>query len=541
MELIHKRIVIIYVIALSAITLVMIRIASITSGEGLRQAAAVQSSYALNVGESRGMIYDRNLKPLVNRDSRYVAAVTPTPEATAALSSKLPQEEFQRLLPMLESGRPVLLPTSREVYGSGIESFCLPIRYQEDSLAHHVIGYLNGSGEGVAGIEYGYNRLLQQSGGRIRISYNINALGAALGDNAVKVTDTRNGSRSGLVLTLDREIQRIAQDAAKEMRRGAVVVMDVETGELMAMVSLPDYDPLNVAAALDRYDSPLFNRATAAYNVGSTFKLVVAAAALEQGYTTDYTYVCPGYYQLDEQRYYCHQRSGHWELAMERAIGQSCNPYFINLGQRLGAVRLLEMARAMGFGEGMQLADGVTAAAGTLPDDPNRVTLGELSNLSFGQGTLTATPVQVTQMTAIIAGGGGYLRPTLYRGITTDGITIDAEEAEEKHQVISAGTAATLREMMIFAVENGSGKNAKPAYCSAGGKTGSAQTGMYEGDTEIVHGWFTGFYPEQNPRYAITVLEEAGGNGGEAPANVFRNICNGLALQSDYYLKRRVF
>lgn len=516
----------------------MLRLSVLTSGGGLRQAATVQSSYALTVGETRGVIYDRNLKPLVNQTNRSVAAVTPTPEAAAALEAALPKEEFLQLMPLLESGKPVLLATSRPVTGSGINSYLLPVRYRSDSLAHHVLGYLDGSGAGVTGVEAGYQALLAEGGGRVRLRYNINAMGAALGSAPAEVSDTRPQAAGGVVLTLDRDIQRLAEQAAAPLHRGAVVVMDVATGELLAMVSRPDFDPNNVAASLNSPGSPLFNRATAAYNVGSTFKLSMVAAALETGYTTDYSYVCPGYYQLGEQRYYCHQRAGHWELAMERAVGQSCNPYFINLGQHLGAARVVTMASSLGFGHAATLAEGVTTVAGSLPDDPSLITDGELANLSFGQGTLTATPVQITQMVAIIAGGGGFLSPTLCRGITTDGFVTVPQPTTPASRVMSAKTAATLRGLMTFVVESGSGKNARPTYGGAGGKTGSAQTGLYHGDAEIVHGWFTGFYPAEAPRYAITVLEEGGGDGGALPARVFAEICNAITLQNDHKLRQ---
>lgn len=518
-------------------TAVMIKLASLSQGEGLQRAATVQSSYAVTVGESRGMIYDRNLKPLVGRSSINRIAIAPTIEAAATLQQSLPHDEFVSLVPLLESGKPIVATTSRAVYGSGIESFKFPVRYGKGSLAPHVLGYLDGSGAGVAGVESGYDDYLEERGGSVRVRYDINAIGMPLGDAATEVLDSRREEQGGVVLTLDRRMQAAAEDAASVMERGAVVVMEISSGDIVAMVSVPDFDPDNVAASLGANDSPLFNRATAAYSVGSTFKLVLGATALDAGYSTDYSYICPGYYQLGEQRYYCHNREGHWQLSMERAVGQSCNPYFVSLGQQLGARRLLETASAMGFGSSVKLAEGIVSASGSLPQYPEEVSSGELANLSFGQGTLTATPVQITRMTAIIAGGGLDIQPKLYRGSTTDGLTVIGQPEAPPQRIIKQSTAETLRELMVFVVENGSGKKAEPSYGSAGGKTGSAQTGSYLDGQEIVHGWFTGFYPGEQPKYAITVLEDGGGNGGAAPAEIFARICDQIALIENYNLR----
>lgn len=506
----EKKIVILYVVLLVSVSVVILRLSLLTQGGTLAQAATVQSSYALTVGESRGMIYDRNLKPLVNRYSYNVLSVVPTPTALTALQRALPREEFAALLPLMESGKPVLLRPTRPVIGEGIESFSFPVRYTDAQPAPHIIGYLDSVGTGLTGVEAGYNELLTGYGGRVRTRYHINAVGAALGDGVAEVTDTRPTHGGGLVLTLDREAQSIAENAARNLRRGAVVVMDVESGGILAMVSCPDFDPNSVGEALENSDSPLFNRALAAYNLGSIFKLTVAAAALENGFTTDYDYICPGYYELGEQRYYCHQREGHWALAMPRALEQSCNPYFINLGQQLGAKKLCSMAVRMGFGAGATLADGINSVAGNLPEAED-VNTGELANLSFGQGSLMATPVQVAYMTAIIARGGSCPPPSLYLGTTADGSTVIGETPQEGVRVLSEQTAETLRELMVQVVENGSGKRAQYGYGGAGGKTSSAQTGSYTNGIETVHGWFTGFFPADRPRYAVTVLEEGGG------------------------------
>ncbi len=536
----EKRIVYAYILTLTLITALMVRLAVLSQGEEFRAAAAIQSSYGLEVGESRGTIYDRNLKPLVNNASQILLAVAPTPESVTVLREQLPTEEFQRDLPLLESGKPVVLQASQMVVGAGVESFRIPVRNTENQLAPHIIGYIDGSGTGVCGVESGYNQLLQYYGGQVETHYLINAFGGALAGGAVQVTDTRPEKQGGVALTLDRRIQQLVEQAGEEIPQGAVVVMDPDTGEILGMASFPDYSPLELGEALTAQGSPLFNRAIAAYNVGSTFKICVAAAALEMGFSPDYEYVCPGYYELGEQRYYCHQRSGHWQLAMARALRQSCNPYFINLGQQVGAARLYQMASAMGFGSAVKLAEGVVSAAGTLPL-PEEIDLGELANLSFGQGKLTATPIQVTQMMASVANGGFAVQPTLFLGTTEDGAVLDRADGTEPRRIMSQETAEQLLELLEGVVtQEGSGRQAAPQFGQAAGKTASAQTGRYEQGQEIVHGWFTGAWPAEDPRYVITVLVEGGESGGELPARVFRNLTEGLALLEDGELYQQV-
>ena len=533
----ERRVVATYVILLGMATVLILRLAGLGGGGELKAAAASQSVYTLEVGEERGIIYDGNMKPMVANSSRTVLSVAPGPETLNSLKEILPEDEFLQDLEILESGKPVLLTTDAPPRDApGVKAFSIPIRYSDFQLAPHVIGYVGEDGTGITGIEQGYDQLLQAYGGQVRTKYLVDARGGVLGGEVYQIEDSRSADKGGVVLTLDRDIQQLAEKAAENIDKGAVVVMDVNTGEILAMVSRPDYDVRYVAEALDDPDGPLFNRATAAYNVGSTFKLCVAAAALESGFTTSLEYFCGGYYQLDDVVYHCHKLDGHGQVTMVEAVLHSCNPYFINLGQKIGAQRLYNMAYALGFGSASRLAEGITSASGSLPS-VSKIDRGELANLSFGQGLLTATPVQLAQMYAVIANGGMSVTPSLCRGVTLDGAHLTPETATPSRRVMSEGTAAILRELLGGVVTDGSGKNAAPQYLSAGGKTASAQTGAYdEEDQEIIHGWFAGIYPLESPRYSIVVFEEGGESGGETPARVFREICESLFLQNSRVL-----
>ncbi len=528
----ERRVVWVYSMVLFCMTILMVRLSVLGQGESLAQAAARQSSSMLELGSSRGTIYDRNGKPLVNREYVTALAVSPTPEAAEALKGLLPQEEFEATLALLRQGRPVAVRSESwlpESSWEGIVSFQLPVRYGREQLAVHLLGYVDESGSGVTGVEKGYDQLLRADGGSVYCRYLVDANRGAVEGEAAQVVDQRAAPKGGVVLTLDREIQEATERAMDGIEKGAAVVMDVESGEILAMVSRPAYDLLNMGASLEDEDSPFFNRATAAYSVGSTFKICVAAAALEMGYSTGYSYECDGCYELEDQNFHCHNRYGHGWLDMAGALRRSCNPYFINLGLHVGGQAIYNMAYAMGFGSASRLGSGVTSAAGELPEI-SQLTGGELANFSFGQGKLTATPVQVAQMVASVANGGMSVSPTVYLGTTRDGGSVLRDgETVPSRRVMSEATAATLREMLIGVVEEGSGGNARPDRGGAGGKTATAQTGAYVGEEEVIHGWFAGFYPAREPRYAVVVLAEGGGEGSEKPAEAFAAICDGIA------------
>ncbi len=515
----------------------LLRIYLIGQGEEYTSAAAAQSSFVLSAGRERGMIYDRALRPLVNRCQKTYLAVDPKPEAAALLKKSLSPEAFMGVLPLLEQGKPFLYESEFPIEGAGVTPLTVAERYFTHQPAPHIIGYINGEGQGVCGVEAGFEEALARWGGSLSARFTVNARHRAVGSAPV-VEDTRMSRRAGVVLTLDRRLQEIVEREAAVLGRGAVVLMETESGAIRAMASFPDFDVTDVGAVLERQDSPLFDRATAAWNVGSLFKICVTAAAMEAGTELPRDFFCPGYYELGDHRYHCHNRAGHGSLDLRGAFLDSCNPYFIELGERVGAARLLSTAEAMGFGKITPLVSGVTAAAGSLPAR-EEVTRGELANLSFGQGRLTASPVEIARMIAIVANGGHDVRPTLYEGMTWDGAFIEREPPQgERQRVISNRTAELLRRLMVGVVQEGTGKRAHNVYCGAGGKTASAQTGAFQDGEEIVHGWFGGFFPAEEPRYVLVVLQENGKSGGRVPALVFKAVSEAVYLEEHPGLAR---
>lgn len=524
-----KRMTILFAMIICIAATLFFRIYYLTAGDALRTAANTQSSYTLQVLQERGMIYDSRFLPLVNQQERYVAAVMPCEQAIEALSGRLTGQRRIEMIESVQNNRPFLIEVPDDkIYAYGVDIFTAHSRYNEDQPAAHIVGHLQ-DGAGAYGIEKGYDAILAACGSQVRVRYAVDAHAAPLSN--VPPTIEEGYSQQGVVLTLDLDIQQAVEEVASYyIHKGAVVVMDVQTGDIKACASFPDFDPNDLAGALQAEGQPFLNRAFCAYNVGSTFKLLTAACALDSGISENLGFECTGAIEIAGVRFRCHNQAGHSWLTMQRAVEQSCNPYFINIGQKLDPQRLLSLCGRVGLARQVRLAPQLLPASGTLPDTEELGSRAAMANFSFGQGALTATPLQIAQIISCIAGGGQAVTPRLVMGATEDGKTLSEENPNAAPvQAISQQTAAALRRMMVSTVENGSGTAAKPDFGSAGGKTASAQTGAYgEDGREIVHAWFSGFYPAQQPRYAIVVLNENGNSGGAVAAPVFRGVANAI-------------
>ncbi len=526
----QKRTAVIFTAVILCFSLLFLRIFLVATGDNLQTVAKSQSSYTLTVDESRGTIYDCNLKPMVNREDSYVLSILPCDEAAAAVASTLPPEEGVKALNLFESGKPFLQRADTPyIYAKGIDVFTVKNRYAKTQPAAHIIGHLDSEGRGAMGIEKAYDDLLTGNSGKLSITYTVDALRHPLANVTPEITREGYENPQGVVLTLDREMQLIAEEeGARLIKKGAVIIMEATTGKIRAAASFPAFSPTDLAVSLNDENAPLVNRCFAAYNVGSTFKLSGLAAALEAGIPTDYTYTCVGRIDAGPLAFFCHNRAGHGELDMNGALEHSCNPYFINLGRETGYDKLYEMAVRMGFGRADELGQGIKTASGTLPTMESLQNLAVLANFSFGQGELTATPIQIAKLIAVFANGGRMVYPSIVEGVTdANGTQVETPyERPEAYQVVPQGIAETVREMMVNVVDKGSGTNAQPIKNGAGGKTGSAQTGVYEGDKEIVHAWFSGFFPAENPKYVIVVLNEGMDSGGDYSAPVFKEIAD---------------
>lgn len=524
----QKRIISFFCVFLCALGAVCLRVVYLEDGGAAAGAAVVQSSRTLSVAQSRAGIFDRNGAPLVNQTAQWKALVFPEEADLTVLRDYAEDENF---IETAKSGLPVVVDTGGKIIdGAGVYSFKTPCRYAENQLAAHIIGYTS-DGSGASGIEKAYDELLKAAGPQSVVTYYTDGRGRLLSGEEIHFNAGDAEKKSGVVLTLSTEIQQVTEAVLKEkLEHGAAVVMDARTGEILAAASVPCFDPNNVAASLGKAGSPFVNRVFSAYTVGSTWKLVIAAAALEGGETSARRCDCTSSITVDGVEFHCHWELGHGEIDMPAALRVSCNPYFIDLGLSVGAVRIAEMAQNLGFGASTELAPGMFSAAGNLPSAEELSSAAALASFSFGQGKLLATPVQMAALAAAIANGGYAVTPKLVLGTADENEIFTAAPDYAQNRVMSEETAARLREMMISVVEEGSGVNAKPEQGGAGGKTASAQTGQLDEDgNETVHAWFVGFYPAEEPRYAVAVFAEGMESGSDFAAPVFKEICDGIA------------
>lgn len=526
-----RRVTGIFCVMMLLMTIVMYRIYYIDMSDYLTAAASLQSRYRLDVVSARGGVYDRNFTPLVNRSERYVASVLPTPQAATALLEHVPEESREALLERLSGAKPFVMEVAdRDIYAQGVDIFPVPQRYDGENVAPHIIGYLDGEGiKGVAGVEKAFDALLDEQGAKVSAVYQVDAAGRAIQGGSVDIQRSAGDGKGGVVLTIDREIQLVTQNALAGWDKSAAVVMDVATGDVIAMASMPAFDQQDIAASLNSTDAPFINRAVSGYNIGSVFKLAVAAAALENNISRDYEYECKGYLEVGDHLFRCNMHAVHGVIDMQRALEVSCNTYFINLAQQLEPQYILALCRHMGLGGAVEPMPDMYTQPGNLPTSAELANPAALANFAFGQGSSLASPLQMAQVVSTIAGGGTAVFPRLVRGVTMDGKTFsETSPIYTTNRVLSERTAGALREMMVAVVEEGSGKPARPIQNGAGGKTSSAQTGQMDGDREIVHAWFAGFIPADKPRYGIVVFCEDGESGEKIAAPIFKRIADGI-------------
>lgn len=532
-----KKIVGVFFLFVLLFVLLELRLYTVSNDKTLAAAAKEQSSLKVHLSTQRGTIYDCNMNPLINNTVRYRTVVwfgaDGLPKSTYEwLRSAIPEEQ---LLLKCADKKPFVVESEVKTDLPNTISVPIVVRYNQNQLASHIIGYVDAAGNtGLMGIEKAFDLLLNSGKKTIDVTFQQNGLGQILDSVAPDLTVEASGPEQGVVLTIDKTIQNYAVEAArKHLDKGAVVVAEVATGQIKACVSVPDFDPNDVEASFESGDAPFVNRAFSSYNVGSVFKLAVCAAALESGLTPDYSYNCTGKIDVDGQVFRCNNLNGHGVLSMKAAIAQSCNTYFINLGLKTGYPSVYAMAKAMGIGCLQIFADDYSTGAGFLPEPSKLAFKADAANIYFGQGQLLATPVQIAQMIVCIADGGAMRPLQLIKGTrSADGSLEENGSASSGVRVMSEETARIIRECMIEVVANGSGTRAQLENVGAGGKTSSAQTGKFREDgSEIVHAWFGGFFPAQDPQYVIVVVAEGGLYGGKAAAPVFReialNILNG--------------
>lgn len=443
--------------------------------------------------------------------------------------------------------------------------------YPFKNLAAHVIGYLQElSPEEMKTEIYGGRRLGELVGKTgIEKQYEADLVGGhgqlvevvdSLGREREEVIRQEPQKGEDLTLTLDFDLQQEAEKLL-EGREGAIIVMDVRTGEILALASYPNFDPnrfINRFTSeewLDLVNSPEFpleNRAIRGlYSPGSVFKLTVAVGSLDLDIATEETtFVCKGETRIYNHPFSCWREGGHGKIAFVEAIKDSCNIYFYNLGKEMGIEEISRYARMLGFGAKTGI-DLPGEKSGLVPDPQWKIKArnepwqkGETISVSIGQSFMLVTPIQVASHTALIANRGIRITPHLFKSLNDSGEKRESvfDLPRMHHVSVESSVFEQVIQGMWEAVNNqGTGWAARVSDFDVCGKTGSTQvisedkseeleekeTEEEEEEEEVkTHSWFTGFAPRENPEIVVTVLVEYGGMGGETAAPLARRLFN---------------
>lgn len=515
------------ILLLALFFICILRLFVLSSDEELVAAGDVQAGRRFALYRPRGQIYDCNMLPLTDQTEKPCIVVLPTEKGMAALSKLLSGKQLQEKRKELRAGNPVILPADSPDLYSDTLRVSIPVRYSAAQSATHLIGYVNGEGHGVSGIESAMDAVLY-SEDTVDLVLRTNAVGKTLPGEQVEISG--GAAVSDLVLTIDNRIQQIAENAAGQLKAGAVVVSEVGTGKVRAMVSTPGYDPNAVEKALDQADSPLLNRALTPYSVGSVFKPCVAAAAIENGISPATTNYCSGSMTIADRRFNCHKLTGHGLLNMSGALGESCNCYFYTLSQQLGTDTILRYMRSFSFGQSREIGCNLVQPAGTVPAESDMKNPGNLANLSIGQGNLLLSPLSMTALYEAIANGGVYHTPTLLERTIQNGKATETPASAET-RAMKSETAAQLKGFLAEALENGTGAAANPGIegVVVGGKTATAETGWIKNGKKITHGWMCGFVEAGGHSYVLVIFCEEANSGAGSCAPVFKQIAAEIA------------
>lgn len=545
-----------FFLVMSALLLSKLFYYQIVKGEELTAQVVNMRSQSVPMREfARGDILDRNQQPLTQYTGSYSlycrlqaisapngSRIAGCRELAAWLAPRLDRGDEQEIAGALikASGqgkqllqvKPDLSDAEvirlQQVSHPALEMVPQLKRYRQDGFLAHVIGYVEAGGtEGQAGMEKSYNSLLQHSevGQRIRLMQD--GRGQAIPGLGLKINSTGNGN--AVVLTIDARVQQLVEsNMNKSIARGAVVVMDVRSKEILAMASRPTYNQYRVDEYLTDLQSPLMNRALSSYYPGSLFKILVSTALVENNLVKPgEKFNCSGKYVFNDQlSISCWKEEGHGEVSFEQALAQSCNPTFITLGSRLGKDRLLE------YVDRLHLLDPeIIGMTDRQTDSYVRIDAGNaaLANACLGQEGVMLTPVQIASLLATVADDGYWSPPRMVK------YTLDEKGSRKEfasvpgEQVISAGTARKVQSMLELVVAAGTGQSARLPGIGVAGKTATSQTGRIKIDgEEVLNTWFAGYLPADQPRWAIVILAEEGKSGAENCAPVFKAIAQGL-------------
>lgn len=523
--------------------------------EQYKQKAELQQLSDKPLSAGRGLIYDRNMKVLAQSATAWKVYIMPgkiKQESIRSLISKelptiidtLDPEKVYELTNKESNyevlARKVTVETKNQVSDfirenqlsayMGIDEDSKRY-YPNNSFASKIIGFTGNDDQGLGGLEKAFDEVLTGIPGRI-----VTAKNAKQGNMSVQFESTIDAQQGkSLVLTIDEVIQYYLE---KELEQACIdniansvtgIVMNVKTAGILAMSTKPDYDPNspfsvqneNMQALLDTLQGEEKSKQTSAalneqwrnnaisdtYEPGSVFKMITAAAAIEEGVVSegDHFY-CPGYINVADRKINCHKRSGHGAETFAEGLQNSCNPVFVTIAQRMGVKTFYDYVVNFGLTErtGIELVGEATS----IFHNPNAMGISELSSTAFGQ-TFQVTPIQMIAAVNAIANGGKLVEPYIVQEIIDEnGNTVSETKSTVKRQVVSQDTARRISLMLEDVVSKGTGKNAYVAGYRVAGKTGTSEkVGKYNADGSKKYiASFCAFAPADDPEVIVLVL-----------------------------------
>ena len=507
----------------------------ILEAEELQQRAQTQWTSQSVIAPRRGSILDRSGRVLAISATAYTASVSPRqvtdPKAFArilapvldmeeaaiekkasdvskggvVLKRQLSRETAQQLRTMLAEQ---LKAGSKALDGLYLEEDARRY-YPMGAFASQLIGLTSIDGVGQAGLEASLDKYLSGKAGSVLSE--IDGKGRRLDYSESEYIPSVDGG--SVTLTLDASIQSFVEQAAREAitvngaKAVRVLVMDPNTGEILAMCSKPDFDPNDPPRDdVEVLNELLRNRVISdAYEPGSTFKVVTTSSALDAGVTSvNDGFYCSGSVVVDGSRIHCWD-DGHGAETLAQGLQNSCNPVFVELALRLGIERFYKYLEA--YGLGMETGVDIPGEGTGILIDETKVKRVDIARIGFGQ-SVAVTPLQLLNAACAAINGGNLMKPYVVKEIKdANGGVVERAEPRVMETPVSRTTSATMRKLLELVVEKGGGRNARIDGYRIGGKTGTAQVyvnGVVSKDTHI--GSFLGFAPADDPKVAILVI-----------------------------------
>ena len=522
-----KKLKIIFSILISIYLLLMLKILSISANEKLKEKANNQQSFKIKLTDRRANFFDRNLIQLTNKENCDKAMIFMEDLNEKTLNSLGVKIDKNKLEKLKKEKKPAIFQISKKNNNKNIIYYQDKKRYSSlKNTPSHILGYINKDNVGVCGLERQLNDFLNKNKAKIEIEFKTNRNGEILNKNAYNLKSTGNPT-DGVVLTIDNNLQYVLNEYLNEnIDSGAGLILNSKTGEILAIASVPDFSPDSIAKDLKNEKKPLINRALQKSPVGSIFKIVTAAAALENN-LGNYSYRCDGFFKFSDTKYGCHNKKGHSTMDLKNAMKNSCNPYFISLGLKLQQNKIIDMANRMGFSRKIELAPNLFYDKATLPEiDCSK---GELCNLSFGQGKLQASMLHIAQMLSVICNDGVGVAPQIIKGYIKNN-NFSNEFKPVEFFCFKKEIADSLKEILNYSIQN---TKADSSFTQVCGKSSTAQTGQFKSNKEILNTWFCSFSPKEKPEYILVLFKENGKFGMEDLGHLIKKINDFLFLNND--------